>query len=300
MNKKEELLNLLKEREKEMEMYENHVGPETRNRIWRLLHYRAKYFNICFLKLFKSFWEKEVKTFFNKKLYVLIPDIITTPLYLFGFINVEECKLTRFLIKNLKEDDIFFDVGANYGFYSLLAAEIIKEENIHLFEPNNRIFSCLTKTFKGREVNLNEIALSDKIGKIKFYDSSISFDGGESTIIEDLSKKAELKIINSDKLDNYCSRNDVIPDFIKLDIEGSEYRAIEGGKRILREHSPIISSEILREKKGQKYSKKAISKLYELGYKSYKITNQGELKLIENLDPEMDIEGSGDNFIFKK
>jgi hypothetical protein len=35
--------------------------------------------------------------------------------------------LIKFLIRNISDQDIFYDVGSNYGFYSLLAAELIKE-----------------------------------------------------------------------------------------------------------------------------------------------------------------------------
>ena len=75
-----------------------------------------------------------------------------------------EYKLTKFFIKNLKEDDIFYDIGANYGFYSCLAAEFCKE--VHLFEPIPFIFDNLKNNFKNHQnVFLNNIALSDKKGK---------------------------------------------------------------------------------------------------------------------------------------
>jgi hypothetical protein len=83
------------------------------------------------LDKFKSL-KKIYQLFINKKIsskpiiaqdmyFFVYNDIIGRSLYLSG---VHEPNLTNFLYKNIKTDDVFFDIGANIGYYSLLASKL--------------------------------------------------------------------------------------------------------------------------------------------------------------------------------
>ena len=41
-------------------------------------------------------------------------------------------------------------------------------------------------------------------------------------------------------LDDYCEREGVVPRCIKLDVEGSEYLVLRGGRRLLEKHRPVL------------------------------------------------------------
>ena len=113
------------------------------SRIIRFLSYPNYYFH---KKIFRRLIKKvpyinkkkstKTETFFNKSIYGYVLDKDFLPINFFGNLISNEFPLLRYFVREISESDIFFDIGANYGFYSLLATELIKDSNIHLFEPN--------------------------------------------------------------------------------------------------------------------------------------------------------------------
>ena len=106
-------------------------------------------------------------------------------------------------------------------------------------------------------------------------------------VVQDRLRKIRVKTTT---LDTYCL-NHPKPTFMKMDIEGAEGYVIEGGPSVFKESSPIVIMEFSRDE-GHQESVKA---LYGMGYKSYEINNEGELKKLglENFIPF-------DNIVFMK
>jgi FkbM family methyltransferase len=301
---KTNLLKLLEEQaalQKEFE--ENYTGPGLLKKFKRLFRYRSKYLRYCFSR-FKPHLVK-IKTFWGEDILVFFPEH-----FIFSYIGFPpesepEIKLTKFFIKNLKEDSVFYDVGANCGYYSLLTKEIIKTGEVHAFEPVPKTFKILKENLsKKQRVFLNQLALFNKEGEIDFYDGSGVGCSGGSTF--DIFKRTELlnfkKIkIKTTTIDKYCF-NHLKPTFLKIDVEGAESQVIEGGIKTLKETDPIIAMEVWRKSPDNNSHLKAIEILYGLDYKSYKINNEGELEFIEKIDPNRDILGKNmsDNFVFLK
>jgi FkbM family methyltransferase len=212
-----------------------------------------------------------------------------------------ELKLTKFFIKNLKENDVFYDIGANYGFYSCLATEFCKE--VHLFEPSPRIINYLKKNIlKYSNVFLNNLAVSNKNEIIEIYFDKKS--SGITTSNKNAIKRLDFNLDKREKtraitLDEYI-KNHPYPTIIKIDIEGSEKMAIEGGKDFLKNESPIIAMEIWSQKNNGEISTEAVEKLKDYGYKSYFINRDGTLKEVEGNLPKIITFDLFDNFIFKK
>lgn len=71
----------------------------------------------------------------------------------------------------VKKGDIAFDVGAHFGFYTLVLANLVgKEGKVFSFEPNPQITPSLRKTISSLgNVELMEICLSDQNGKVKLF-----------------------------------------------------------------------------------------------------------------------------------
>lgn len=289
---------------KKFEKFDKFPGTGFKNRLIRLFFYPNYYFNRFIKgKLSKN---KTVILFWGKKINLNTKE--TSFLSVNGILSgLAEYKLTKFFIKNFKENDIFYDIGANYGFYSFLALEFCKE--VHLFEPIPFIFDNLKDNFKDyQNVFLNNIALSDKKGKIDLFipeGSSIDSMSGSSIIQEttqvhsyQFKKKIE---VETETLENYFKSHN-LPSVIKLDVEGAESLVIEGGLEFFKNNSPIISLEVWSPKEGGEISMKAVQKLKDIGYQSYQINKNGELEKVDgNLSIIVEKESlSGDNFIFKK
>jgi FkbM family methyltransferase len=249
----------------------------------------------------KLFWGKEIKFLITKKLpFFAVTGILP---------GIEEYKLTKFLIKNLKENDIFYDIGANYGFYTYLALEFCKE--VHSFEPIPDIINNLKiNLINFNNIFLNNLAVSNKNSKIKLYSPKIEkhfFDSrGSSTIIEEALDQHYYKFLNyievqTTTLDDYL-KNHKPPTVIKMDVEGAEKLVIEGGMNFFKNNAPIIAMEVWPKNNNSEISMQAVNLLRNLGYKSFYIDFDGNLYKIDGDLSEFVAKNKKglDNFIFKK
>ncbi len=139
--------------------------------------------------------------------------------------------------RTVREGSIVYDIGANVGFYSLLASELVgKKGKVFAFEPNPRNLYYLKKHLelnKVSNVQILEYAVSDK-------NEIIMFDETESPSTGHISSKGNL-IVNSVTLDSLTSDGKILlPDFIKVDIEGAESDFLRGAINILKNSRPVI------------------------------------------------------------
>jgi FkbM family methyltransferase len=195
-----------------------------------------------------------------------------------------EANLTNFLIKNIAPDEVFLDGGANIGFYSLLAARLATNGQVHSFEPTPSTFTLLQKNLDGLSgVTLNNVALLDKETEIDFTDYGIGYNAFNSihlrdSDIKELEGKDRKIRVPATTLDTYCKKHGIAPTFIKLDLEGSEYFAILGAKKTLESHRPTLSLEVAGDKEWSEYIQKTDTLLKELSYESFSIATDGQLE----------------------
>ncbi|MFB6212413.1 MAG: FkbM family methyltransferase, partial [Candidatus Magasanikbacteria bacterium] len=246
------------------------------------------------------------ETFWGKPVTVDLEDSISAPMYYFGILKWQESNLIKFLIKNLQEDDVFYDIGASYGFYSVLAAEIITEGKIHAFEPSDRMFNILGSQFEeSSNVTLNKSAVSDTTGKINFFDGSKFGDTEFSTTVEQTAEMQKLqgrtlqrKQIESTTLDEYTSSGHTPPSFIKIDVEGAEPKVIKGGQKTIKENKPVISMEVREDNDETNLYENAINLLLNLNYTLCTINKNGQAKR-KNPDKWKElVRNDFDNFLF--
>jgi len=178
--------------------------------------------------------------------------------------------------------DLFVDVGANIGLYSLLAANTGEIENIIAFEPDIRN----NYQFK------TNILLNNFFKKIKVYDYGLS---NENTEVNFLSEKGrstghsrieitaptstktdrfEKTIIKVAKFDSKFDFNSCKV-FIKMDVEGHELNAIKGMKEFLKKNKCIFQVEVFEENMAN-----VKSYMDRLGY--HKIREFGEDRIFIN------------------
>jgi FkbM family methyltransferase len=145
------------------------------------------------------------------------------------WLGTYESELQREIVACLKVDDIFYDVGANVGFFSLLAS--YRAAQVFAFEPVGRNVELMRRNFglnDRRNITIIEAAVSDTVGTARFATGNSASQGtlGEEGV--------EVKAVSLDSLDLPA------PSVIKMDIEGAESRALAGAERILRNHRPLI------------------------------------------------------------
>jgi FkbM family methyltransferase len=143
---------------------------------------------------------------------------IVKELQLFG---IHEPMATKFYTKLLQPGDVIIDVGTNLGYYLAVASKCIGSNGIiYGFEPDPHLYRCAQENAKllPSIIFLLNVAVSDRSGSINFYRSFIPNYG--SVLYSKELKPRETIRVNTISLDEFCKSRKIIPDVIRMDIEG--------------------------------------------------------------------------------
>lgn len=203
-------------------------------------------------------------------------------IYYYGFF---EANLTNFLINFLKKGDVFFDVGAHVGYYSILASTLVESSGqVHSFEPTPRTFESLKENASRKSnITVNNRAILDKETEIEFVDYGpkySAFNSFKARTSDEMKFLAEPERINvrTISLDNYCRDKGVSPTMIKIDAEGAEHLILQSMQHILTHIKPLVTLEVAGDVEWAKNCKDSIEILQKYGYVGYEINNEGYLK----------------------
>jgi len=160
----------------------------------------------------------------------------------------------RVLLANA-DAGIFVDVGANTGFYSLLALAVSAQTNVVSYEPLAPVRKILAKNFKLNEAALNlrrrakisARAVSDQAGRTKLFVP----DQGHGLVETSASLSGTFKesvvgniTVRRTTLDADFKKSQRVA-FIKVDAEGHDVQVLAGAKSLLLRDRPIVCVEVL-------------------------------------------------------
>lgn len=133
-----------------------------------------------------------------------------------------------FLLHFLREDDLFADIGANIGSYTILAAGV-SGANAVAFEPVPTTFANLEKNISinqlGHKVRAYNAAIGGKVDKLFF---TAGLDTVNHVIPDNENeRKKDAVVVPVDTLDNVV-QTEGVPAMIKIDVEGYETEVIRG------------------------------------------------------------------------
>lgn len=153
------------------------------------------------------------------------------------------------------KDGVFVDVGANVGYFSLLASSYFKK--VISFEPDPLTFLDLNKNIsisKVKNIIAFENALSDKNCSSILYRNPINRGGSSmekfSSEIDFGKKKISEVKIEVKCLDEIYSslKLDEKIKLIKIDVEGHELNVIKGAMKVISLCKPVIFAEVSSQK----------------------------------------------------
>lgn len=164
----------------------------------------------------------------------LNPDDKTITPYIMSYRSWEAEETGR-IVEYLKPGDTFVDAGANVGYYTILAANLVgKSGRVFAFEPEPQSFAILKKNVQlnGLEsiVTIEQKALSNEAGTLKLYlaaankgDHHVFDRGDELPFVE----------VEAVSLDDYFRGDERGVDFIKIDTQGAEAIILRGMQGLL-------------------------------------------------------------------
>lgn len=184
--------------------------------------------------------------------------------------NYEE-DMKNTIKKFLKKGDFFIDLGANEGYFSVIASKYVgKSGKVISIEPQLRLQNIICMNIKLNNISnidLHQIAISNKNG-ITEISLSPDTNTGSSGLYRTTRYKNPTQLVQQKTLDSFLKMIRIKKiKLIKIDIESYEYEAILGSKDLFRSgiienialeyHSSILSKRKLSEKTIDKFLRKS-------------------------------------------
>ncbi|WDM87924.1 FkbM family methyltransferase [Pseudomonas asiatica] len=226
-------------------------------------------------------------------------DLHATPYALLGFGNYETDE-TSFLKSVFRAGDVFLDIGANLGWYSLVLGRNCPGAQIYAFEPITSTVEVLKKN-----IALNRLDNVEAVGMGMFNEE------GEFNFLfaPDVSGATSLKLVGQSRgdeavrnvvckvttLDAFCNKHGITPALLKIDVEGAELMVVQGGACVLR-GTPIILMELLRKwsREFGYHPNDVLGLLGDYGYRAWAFNKSGKLEIC----PRVTEETTQTNFVF--
>jgi FkbM family methyltransferase len=155
---------------------------------------------------------------------------------------------TRFVLDHLSAGDHFIDIGANVGWFTLLAARKVGATGkVTSFEPRTTIFKMLQRSVLenglSNVVTLHNCALGDTKRTMWLTWATDTLNGGEAHLSDRPSQNAACSEATSvQTLDDMALWPKVA--VVKIDAEGAEPIIVRGAQRFLQRDRPIVVCEV--------------------------------------------------------
>jgi FkbM family methyltransferase len=154
-------------------------------------------------------------------------------------IGIYEFHVQQVLSEHLSQGDIFYDVGANNGYLSLLASRLVgKGGKVFAFEPFPDNISAIQRVIQQNALSnchLIPQAVADKSDTMTLY---VDRSGNAATPSLMGGSDANTHLIQTTTLDDFIDSYP-IPRFVKMDIEGAEALALRGAERLIAQASSL-------------------------------------------------------------
>ena len=140
--------------------------------------------------------------------------------------------LERF-VKALRPDDVFWDVGAHVGVYSVLAAERLPSERVVAIEPHPENVERLRENLErnGRGATVRRLALDDECGRAELGVSSPDGTGAFGVLDRDSARRSVA--VQTDRGDSLVADGVPAPTVLKIDVQGAELDVLRGLRHAL-------------------------------------------------------------------
>lgn len=151
--------------------------------------------------------------------------------------KIHEPVATDIFIDRIKSSDVVFDIGGHLGYFSCLAAVLAPQGQVHVFEVDPKCLKLIEKNVAHnhlQNVKINNLAVSDHQGVetipvAKNPNPSLVIGTSENTMD-----------IPATTIDAYISQHRIAPKFLKIDVEGAEWKVLRGMEKLLEQPVELL------------------------------------------------------------
>jgi len=136
------------------------------------------------------------------------------------WIGIYEIEIARYIKALVENVNTCFDIGASYGYYTVALARLSRMGKIIAIEPSSEAFQLLQETISKNA----HLSAAFELHKVMF--------GIESTGV----------ILTMD--DFALNIKDIVPNFIKIDVDGPEYNILQGAHHVIEKYRPRFVIEV--------------------------------------------------------
>jgi FkbM family methyltransferase len=179
----------------------------------------------------------------NVRIFLYFDSELSRQIYL----NAFEWRERRFVNAFLERGDIFVDVGANIGLFTVIGSHCVgKTGHVFAFEPTSLSFQRLVRNIElGNNDNVTalQVALSDRTHQAKLTVSLDGYDAWNSLTSPTAGNNFSEELVECDTWDSFARNNGLVDNvnLIKIDVEGWENRVLSGASECLsRDDAPVL------------------------------------------------------------
>jgi len=218
-------------------------------------------------------------TFWGGRMEIVVPEAVSTQIFRYGFFEEDVC---LFLLKSLRPGMVCVDVGAHFGFFTLLASELVGlEGRVVALEPMPETFARLARNVAEHRSCDNitplQSAAYSSATTLTFCDYGLVYSAFNSAFGARLPSGrrscGEVRVAARTCDDLVDALGLPRVDVIKIDAESSEMHVLRGAERTIDQFYPRVIVEVGDfDLAGVASSSELVGSLLALGYRAYERT----------------------------
>ena len=150
--------------------------------------------------------------------------------------------MVKIFRQEIRPGNVVFDIGANEGFYSALAASIVGPDGIVVaVEPQSRLYEFVNINLALNATGMFNVymaAISDNTGEKVELSLTPLLNTGASSIVRSYRWSTATELVDTFSIDDIFERENLeVIDFIKIDVEGFEFEVINSMEKLFMNKS---------------------------------------------------------------
>ncbi|MBV7528997.1 FkbM family methyltransferase [Chitinophaga sp. sic0106] len=236
-----------------IDQFQHATTFEAKNRWVKMLNKPVQFVHAFTCNKLSKAQKVKATTFWGGNMEVVIPEVVSSEIYKHGYFDKEVC---YYLLRVLAPGDVFVDIGAHFGFFSLMANNLVKDSGtVVSIDPTPSTFQLLSSNLNKfapfKNFKLFNNAAFEREEELNFYDFGVKKSAFNSLFGSRLEKMDEEELRRHQIRVKALPVDNVIADLglskitlIKIDAESAEMNVLKGLEKTILEFKPMMILEI--------------------------------------------------------